>query len=109
MTCHTHELRILGAAGDVKITWNHDDQADRAKARAEVARLKAAGYLFFLLDGSPADEVSSGNGELVAHIASDEEIIAPEPAETPAEPEVRRGRPKGAVKKAIAVKPMRGG
>lgn len=50
----THELRILGAAGDTRLTWDVNDPASREKARAEIARMKAAGYLFFLVDGTPA-------------------------------------------------------
>jgi hypothetical protein len=108
------ELSILGGSGDIKITWDKNDPVSVARAREEVRRLKTAGYLFFLVDDSPADEVTAGNGELVARIVSEDEIVPPEsePLETgPAadpEPPKKRGRRSKALK-AIAVPPLRGG
>lgn len=115
----THELRILGAAGDTRLTWDANDPADRERARAEVARLRTAGYLFFLVDGTPADEVTAGNGELVARFATDADLLDPTPTEaqdtapapTTDEPEPaakRRGRPRKTTQ-AIATRPLRGG
>lgn len=110
----THELSILGRAGDIKITWDHNDPEAREKARAEVKKLREAGYLFFLMDDTPADEIAAGNGELKARLASDEEILGPEPEAT--EPETddapkKRGRKAGVPNKvkSIAVPPLRGG
>jgi hypothetical protein len=115
----THELSILCREGDTKVTWDKDDPASREKARKEVSRLRAAGYMFFLVDGSPADEVSAGNGELVARFVTEEELVG-EPAEvpiqeTPSEPEApkKRGRKPGVPNKGkvnvVAVPPLRGG
>jgi hypothetical protein len=131
----THELSVLGIQGDTKVTWDKDDPVSRAKAREEIKRLKEAGFMLFLVDGSPADELVAGNGELLARIASEEEIIAPE-AEIKIGPTIRadycedrdavlnkpeapepespkkRGRKAGIPNKpvqAVAVRPMRGG
>jgi len=72
----TTELSILGRAGDIKLTWDKDDPESVAKARAEIARLKQAGYMFYIVDGSPADEIAAGNGELTARFASEAELVA---------------------------------
>lgn len=108
----THELSILGPAGDIKITWDHNDPVEREKARAEVKKLREAGYLFFLMDDTPADEIAAGNGELKARLAMEEEILGPEPdaAETDDSPK-KRGRKAGVLNKvkSIAVPPLRGG
>jgi hypothetical protein len=114
-----NELSVLNATGDTKIVWDDNDEAARANARAEVARLKAAGYVFFLVDGTDADEVAAGKGELVARFVSAEELTDPapdEPAETASSDAAdsttapkRRGRPPGPNRKAVAVRPLRGG
>lgn len=87
-----HVLQILDSSGDLTLTWNPEDPEDVARARAEVDRLKAAGYTFFAVVGATgADEIECGNGELIVrHIQSPlelEEDLPPEPGEeAPADP-----------------------
>lgn len=78
--------------------------------------LKGLGYVFFLTDGKPADEVSAGGGTLlVRRIEADEIIPSPEPPTTSLPEEQskpgRRGRPPKAKADAsvVAVRPVRGG
>lgn len=115
------ELSILDRTGDLTITWDHADPVARVKARLEVQRLKAMGYTFFLVDGSPADEINAGQGTLVVRRIEAEEIVGPigpgieretAPADPPAEPsKKRRGRPPkvAADRNVVAVRPMAGG
>ena len=123
-------LSILGAAGDVTITWDHADPVAVAKARAEVEALAKAGFSFFRVDGTPADPIAAGAGTLVVRKLTADELVgataesdpagdapaigaegaAVEPAvEAPADPPKRRGRPPKADRKAIAVRPLAGG
>lgn len=95
------ELRVLDVTGDIKIVWDPADEASLAKAREEVERLKAAGYTFFLVDGTPGD-VEGANGELSARYVSPEELTEAAPAE-------KRGRKGVPNRQAVAVRPMRGG
>jgi hypothetical protein len=113
-----HAISVLGAAGDVTITWDDADPADRARARADVARLKAAGFSFFLAEDAPADEVAAGKGTLLARRLEAAEVVPePEPGPGPAagpEPEPRpvprrRGRPPKAGRNVVAVRPLAGG
>lgn len=106
------ELTVLDRTGDVTITWDDADGASKEKARAEIAALKTAGYLFFLLDGTAADEVAAGKGALVARIVTAEELLALEPETEPEaasedQAQPKRGRPKK--ERAIAVPAVRGG
>lgn len=48
-----HVLETLGPSGHVSMTWNPDDPDDLARAKAEFARLKAAGFVFFEADAAP--------------------------------------------------------
>jgi hypothetical protein len=114
-------LSVLDRTGDTKVTWDHDNPEECDKARAKVAELKAQGYTFFLVDGTPADEVSAGEGYLSARILESREVVAetaseefaevtPVPEGTPVLVRRGRGRPaKQADKSIIAVRPMRGG
>jgi hypothetical protein len=120
-------LSILDRSGDMTITWDHADEAARETARKEVEQLRSAGYSFFLVDGSPADEIVAGQGTLIVKRLSAEELIDPKEAETEGRddptsspepiaedaPKKRRGRPKGVPSKsdrqAVAVRPLRGG
>lgn len=121
-------LSILGSSGDITVTWDHDDPESREDARKEVERLRELGYTFFLVDGTPADEVTAGQGQLVVKRLTAEELIEPgadgpgadEPgangptADEPAgqsagdaagesgPPKRRRGRPKGVTNKGTA-------
>lgn len=101
-------LSILNGQGDTKLTWDANDPTACDEIRRQVAALKDQGYLFFLVDGRPADEVAAGGGELVVRRMEAEEVAA-EPAE-PA-PTKRRGRPPRAAQdqSVVAVRPLRGG
>lgn len=112
-------LSILGSSGDITVTWDHNDPAAREKARQEVERLRAAGYSFFLADGTPADAVAAGAGTLLVRRLEPPEVIDPPPS--PAAPTSesdppaadaaprRRGRPPKADRHVVAVRPIRGG
>ena len=58
-------LHVLRGHGDLRLTWNPEEPEELARARAEVERLRAAGYQFFLVDDTPADTVTAGRGTLV--------------------------------------------
>jgi hypothetical protein len=108
------ELRVLDRSGDTRVTWDHHDEASKTKARAEVARLKEAGYLFFLVDGSPADEIEGGRGELVARYVDETELFETPAIESPtpteeAPPATEAPKKKGRPRKVIATRPVRGG
>lgn len=103
-------LERLGAEGHLSLTWNPDDAAEVARAREEVLGLKKLGYAFFLIDGTPTDEVAGGKGQLEARRVGAEEVLAAAAAlaaETGGAPK-RRGRPPGQGR-AVATRPMRGG
>lgn len=110
-------LTILDGSGDTTITWDHDDDAAREEARRTVADLKEKGYAFFLVDGSPADEVSAAAGKLIVRRLTAEEVTAPLPEPEPEATEpgavdetsalIRpRGRPR---KQVVATRPIQGG
>lgn len=110
---NTRTVSVLGRAGDLKLTWDHASEPDRARAREELDRLEAAGYSFFLTDDSPADAVTAGAGTLLVRRTTAAELTQPDetpadeatlPPETPAPK--RRGRPP---KQAVAVRPLQGG
>lgn len=106
----TTTLSVLGRSGDMKLTWDHDDPAERDRIRAEIEILKSAGYSFFLVDGSPADEVAAGRGELIVRRLAAEEVLAPAEPESAAEPQQkRRRRPPKSSRNVVAVRPMAGG
>ena len=91
------ELYILDASGHLTLTWNPDDAADVARARAEVENLRAAGYSFFAIEGAEGvDELERGKGHLVVRRA--DQVVQ----ETPAK---RRGRPRKAAPMAADVAP----
>ena len=103
------ELYVLDASGHLTLTWNPDDAADVARARAEVENLRAAGYGFFAIEGAEGvDELERGKGHLVVRRA--EQVVPDAPAK-------RRGRPPGSknapkpesAKKHVAVRQLRGG
>jgi hypothetical protein len=113
-------LTVLDHTGHDTLTWDHDDEAGREKARQLVADLKKAGYAFFEVSGEPADEVSAGKGTLVVRKLTAEEVIAlpqeeiPIVAEPPAEQPKRRGRPRKDAsappkREVVATRPIRGG
>ncbi len=112
----TGTLHVLNTQGDVTIGWDADDPASVAKARQEVEALRLAGFQFFLVDGSPADEVAAGRGRLSARRVEAEELLPPEPqGETAAAasdqeetPKRGRGRPRGNTT-AVATRPLQGG
>lgn len=104
-----HTLEVLNGSGHLTLTWDEADAAQVAATREEVARLKAAGYSFFLVDGSPADEVAAGHGELrCQRVAEPPGLSAAEPpAEGPSNP--RRGRALPRATRTVAVRPQAGG
>lgn len=95
-------LSILDATGDRKVYWDPAKPEDVARAREEVATLKEAGYRFFLIDGTPADEITAAGaqGELVAKIITPDEVVEEVPAG-----KRRPGRPR----KIVAARPVAGG
>lgn len=90
-------LEVLNGSGHLTLTWNPDDATEVARAREEVAKLKAAGYQFFLVDDGPADEVVAGHGSLIVKRLED-----PTEAEAPIE-SPKHGR------RSVAVRPLQGG
>lgn len=130
-------IEVLNGSGHLNLEWDTEDPDAVAKAREEVATLKAAGYSFFLADGAPADEIRAGAGHLTC-VRVDDPILAlhetaqqrPHEADTAAQvpsgdgrftskPDGRRTRGRVAVGKesvpgtagprVVAVGPMRGG
>lgn len=96
-------INVLGSQGHLSLEWDPADPESVAGARAEVERLRRAGYTFWLTEPDvPADAVAAGNGRLVVK-APDEVLVrqvedpvaefeaanAVEPTGTPR----RRGRP----------------
>lgn len=57
-------LEVLNGSGHLSLSWDPENEREVAEARAEVERLKAAGYSFFLVNDGPADEVAAGHGAL---------------------------------------------
>ncbi len=115
-------LSILNGHGDTKLSWDPADPAQCAEIRKTVADLKALGHLFFLANGSPADEVSVGAGTLlVRRLDADEVAPDPVPPEPPTALESadatpapkRRGRPPRnpvvPAQNVVAIRPLRGG
>jgi len=106
------ELIVLDHTGHESLTWDHDDAEDRERARQLIADLKAAGYSFFLVDGTPADEVTAGQGKLLVRKLTAEQVTeSPEQESPAAEPEPKqqpkkRGRPR---RQVVATRPMAGG
>lgn len=123
-------LEVLNGSGHISLTWDHTNQAEVEATRAEVERLRQAGYSFFLVTGEPADAVRAGAGELIVKRIDDplrvhEEAagadVAGEPPERPVAAPKRRGRRKTTANgaepaselvegaKAVAIRPQRGG
>lgn len=67
----TDQLDVLNGSGHLSLRWDPDNESEVSEVRAEVKRLKAAGYSFFLTDRIPADEVSAGHGELLVQRVDD--------------------------------------
>lgn len=107
-------INVLGAGGHLSLDWNPDDPTQVAAIRAEVERLRAAGYTFWLTEDVPADEGDAGGGHLIVRSATEmlvsqiddpvSELSAVDET-APDEPR-RRGRPRRAV---TAVPRMAGG
>ena len=49
-------LEIMNGSGHITLTWDPSNPDDVAKARKEIDDLKAAGYTFFAVVGSPGDD-----------------------------------------------------
>jgi len=105
-------LTILGHEGDSTLTWNPQDPQEVAAARLTVLDLSKQGYAFFLVDGTPADAVTAGQGTLIVRKLTPEEVVEP-PAEKPppdaASPPRRRGRKGVPNNTVVATRPIAGG
>lgn len=104
-------LEVLNGSGHLTLTWDAGNAAEVAAIREEVARLKAAGYAFFTVEGAPADEVTAGHGELRCTRVDEPPGLGTTPPVT--QPETsgvapRRGRPRGS-SRTVAVRPQAGG
>lgn len=105
-------IDVLHASGHLTLEWDPDKPVEIANARAEVARLRDAGYSFFLADNEPADAVAAGQGKLVVQridgdvvdALSEADFIETDLVETGQPSPKKRGRPRG-----VAVRPMAGG
>ena len=111
-------ISILNGYGDTKLTWDASDPDQCAEIRQTVADLAAKGYIFFLVDGTPADAVTAGAGMLVVRKLTPAEVVPevepePEPEtepETPADkPRGKRGRPGKNAQNIVAARPVAGG
>jgi hypothetical protein len=71
----TSVLRVLNGRGDTKIEWDHNDPSQVESARKIIHDLRLQGYLFFLVDGNPADEVTAGSGALIVRKLTAEEVV----------------------------------
>jgi hypothetical protein len=72
------ELFVLGAGGHTVVSWDPDKPDEVDKARAEFERLKAAGFMLFVVDTIESTDFPAEAGRLMA------ELVAA-PPETPAE------------------------
>lgn len=102
------QIDVLNACGHLTLEWDASKPTEVANARAEVQRLKDAGYSFFLTESEPADEVAAGEGKLLVR-RLDGDVVAEldgeqEPDEVGQRQPKKRGRPRG-----VAVRPMAGG
>lgn len=106
------ELTILDGHGDTTLTWDHTDLEAREEIRRTVADLKAKGYIFFLVDGTPADEITAGAGALIVRRLTADQVVDVEPVQdvkpqaASQEQPKHRGRPR---KNVIATRPVSGG
>ncbi len=104
-------LEILNPSGHLTLTWSPSEPAEVAEIRAEVTRLKAAGYSFFLVDDTPADEVTAAGstGQLkVRRIEDPTANPATEPVPASGGQEDEAPPPK-AGRRSIAMRPLAGG
>jgi hypothetical protein len=90
-------LTVLNGTGDTEIKWDPGNPTEVATMRATVDALKAKGFVFFLVDGHPANEPIDGLGTLSVRRISPEEVATQAQA---AEPTGKRRR--GSAKAAAA-------
>lgn len=126
-------IEVLDQSGHLSLRWDPAVPAEVARAREDAARLKAAGYSFFAVLGTPvdADNLEAGNGCL--EVQRIEDPVRPpagpplddpffqgegwhaDPAAGGKAPPKRRGRPPKPVvaaapdRRVVAVRPQRGG
>jgi hypothetical protein len=82
-----HSLHVLNGEGDLTLTWDPKKPDEVANAREEVARLKKAGYTFFVVAGSPGkDEIEQGNGFLIVRRIDDPTAPEEDEVDLPPEP-----------------------
>ncbi len=85
-------LEVLGASGDVTVSWDPADPASVERARAEYDRLRAAGYLMFTVRRR-ADAFDPAAGALDVELtAGPPETPASSPTPPLAAVRPRRGR-----------------
>jgi len=88
-------VNILDATGHTELRWDPEKPDECAGARETIQALKRQGFVFFLTDGRPADEVTAGDGMVLVRRLSPVEIesVVTE-RENPGEPDKPgRGRP----------------
>ena len=91
----THVLEVMDASGHLTLTWDPDKPDEVAQARAEFARLKAAGFAFFATACGGTEDAQT-----VKRLGTTGELrVVPEQVKAFA-PHARR---------TVAVRPMRGG
>jgi hypothetical protein len=63
------EIRVLTQQGDERLEWDPADKESTAKAKAEFARLKKEGFLFYEVAearGKPVEKFSAKLGKVIA-------------------------------------------
>ena len=109
-------LEILGDKGYTTVEWDPDNPEEVAKARAEFDKLKAAGFLLFVV--TEVDDLPVEVGRVTAQLASAPPLVPAQTPEPVSAPEPIRGRPRkgtqttdfvASAPRTIAVRPMRGG
>lgn len=113
-----NQIQVLDSTGHITLEWESGDAESEANARAEVARLRDAGYSFFV-DDNPADEIAAGRGKLYVRRVDDPvTAMTPEPpqplsAEHDARVEVAKAADEQHAKRqgrrAVGIRPQAGG
>lgn len=64
------EMRVLTERGDERVEWDPADAASVKKAKAEFARLKKDGYLFYEVKETPGKQIERFDKKLGRLIAA---------------------------------------
>lgn len=115
-------LTVMDGSGDTELRWDPLDPDEVEAMRATVETLRTKGFVFFLVDGRPADEVTAGNGGLVAKRIQAEEVVESILAQPVPPAAARMGRRRKSAltpdatppqpppdREVLAHRPMRGG